>query len=364
MNSFLYDSYQLDKNGATGTPKGKQVAYDEDFRNLTHTYARLDVKGAGNAAVLPACHKHCNTLTGNTWSTLTVDGHSLEASVASWFFGDVSVPSYLEETCKGYNCGQCGKGVVAAPAAPVALRGAAAPAPALAVRRPAAAAWNDSFISFDASLWTQQTDIEHCGDGACFAARVDHISYGAAGIRLDLNKVPCNETKAGCCVGKSCAQWASGHIATAEHYLYGTYQIRLQPAHSPEGGIPPTNTFSCWTPTYVGSPHNEIAVCFSGLKGTGTEIHYSYWFDSTAHTTVAQLPFRWSDAMHTYGCRWAPDQIDFLVDGEVTHTVKGTAGKTIPYTAGYSALILRPKDNNFRGDSAYSAEWASYDPAY
>ena len=365
MNSFLYDSYQLDKNGATGTPKGKQVAYDEDFRNLTQTFAHLDVTGAGNAAVLPACHKHCNTLTGSTWSTLTVDGHSLEASVASWFFKDASVPVFLEETCAGYNCGQCGKGAAELPAPAVSLRGAAGAAMAAAAAPPAVAAaaadtarpqlvgaarpvaaagWNDTFASFDESIWTQQTDIEHCNDGACFAARVDHLSYGAAGIRLDLNQVPCNETKTGCCVGKACAQWASGHIATAASNLYGTYTIRLQPAHSPDGGLPPTNSFSCWTPTYVGSPHNEIAVCFSGLKGTGTEIHYSYWYDATAHTSIAQLPFKWSEAMHTYGVRWAPDAIDFLVDGEITHSVSGKAGSTIPYTAGYSALILRPKD--------------------
>ena len=226
-----------------------------------------------------------------------------------------------------------------------------------------AGAWNDTFDAYDATIWTQQTDIEHCSDGACFAARVDHISYGAEGIRLDLNQRPCNSTKGGCCVGSKCASWASGHIATAQSYLYGTYTIRLQPAHSLAGGVPAKNTFSCWTPTYVGTPHNEIAVCFSGLKGTGTEIHYSYWYDSTAHTTIAQLPFRWSDAMHTYQVVWAPTQIDFLVDGEVKHTVTGTKA-TIPFTAGYSALILRPKDDNYIADSAYAAQWMSYDPSY
>jgi len=108
LHQFLYDSYQLDKNGATGTPKGAQVAYDEDFRNLTHTYARLDVDvrpGRDHAASLPACHRHCNTLTGNTWSTNTVQGHTLEAAVASWFFSDASVPNFLEDTCGGFSCG-------------------------------------------------------------------------------------------------------------------------------------------------------------------------------------------------------------------------------------------------------------------
>ena len=320
------------------------MAYDEAFRNLTTTFARLDVADVGrNAAFLPACHRHCDTLTGDFWSRLTIDGHSLEAAVASWFFGAGDVPPYLEETCEGFACGQCGKAVAAAEAA--------------------AAPWNDTFASFDASLWIQATDIEHCSDGACFAARVDHLAYGPEGVQLSLNKVPCNETAKSCCVGSKCAEWASGKLQTVASSLYGTYEIRLQPAHAPGGGVPPTNAFSCWTPTYVSSPHNEIAVCFSGLKGTGTEIHYSYWFDASAHTFIEQLPFRWSDGMHTYKVVWAPTQIDFLVDGEVRHSVSGTT-KTIPYTAGYSALILRPKDTKYLGDTAYSVEWMSYDPAY
>ena len=110
LHQFLYDSYQLDKNGATGTPKGAQVAYDEAFRNLTHTYAALDfaasaVATGDKAATLPACHKHCNTLTGNTWSTLTTQGVPLEKAVAAWFSKDAGVDDYLEDSCKGYACG-------------------------------------------------------------------------------------------------------------------------------------------------------------------------------------------------------------------------------------------------------------------
>ena len=133
-------------------------------------------------------------------------------------------------------------------------------------------------MTFNATLWTQQSDVEHCNDGACFNARPDHITYGAAGLRLDMNQSPCNSTPADCCVGSKCANWASGHIATTDKYLYGTYTMRGRPAHSPGGAQPATNVFSCWTPTYVGTPvHNEIAVCFSGLNGATQNIHFSYW---------------------------------------------------------------------------------------
>jgi hypothetical protein len=109
VNSFLYDQYQLEKDGIPGKPKNKaETEYDESFRNLTSTWSRIDVPvspGIDRAAVLPGCHKHCNTLTGTTWATLTVDGHSLQESVASWFFGDGTSPAYLEDSCDGYNCG-------------------------------------------------------------------------------------------------------------------------------------------------------------------------------------------------------------------------------------------------------------------
>lgn len=34
---------------------------------------------------------------------------------------------------------------------------------------------------FNAKLWTQQNDIEHCSDGACFYADPKHLFYAAGG---------------------------------------------------------------------------------------------------------------------------------------------------------------------------------------
>lgn len=64
----------------------------------------------------------------------------------------------------------------------LALLCACAAAPTAASLGVTAAAWNDSFAFANTSLWTQSTDIEHCSDGACFQARVDHLSYGASGL--------------------------------------------------------------------------------------------------------------------------------------------------------------------------------------
>lgn len=47
----------------------------------------------------------------------------------------------------------------------------------------------DNFNSYNSSLWTQNNDIEHCNDGACFEARPDHLVYGANGLTMIMNQV-------------------------------------------------------------------------------------------------------------------------------------------------------------------------------
>ena len=110
LHQFLYDSYQLGKDGAGKiTPSGAIVEYDETFRTLTHQFAAVDVKASAlkpgdKGAMLPACYKHCNTLEG-TWSTLMTQGKTLEEAVTSWFFRDGTVDDYVESSCVGFNCG-------------------------------------------------------------------------------------------------------------------------------------------------------------------------------------------------------------------------------------------------------------------
>ena len=49
--------------------------------------------------------------------------------------------------------------------------------------------FNDNFASYNSSLWTQNNDIEHCSDGACFEARPDHLVYGSSGLTMIMNQV-------------------------------------------------------------------------------------------------------------------------------------------------------------------------------
>ena len=67
--------------------------------------------------------------------------------------------------------------------------------------------------------------------------------------------------------------------------------------------------------------------------------------------------------MHTYTVVWAPRSIVWSVDGEVVLVTNGTTS-TIPYTAGNTLAILRPKDTKYLGDSAFTIRSMSYDEAF
>ena len=115
---------------------------------------------------------------------------------------------------------------------------------AVAAVAAAASSWSDDFSSYDSSKWTQVTEIGHCED-ACVQDRVDHLAYGAAGLVMAMDQKPCNATKKSCCTGGKCADYAAGHIVTADTYKYGTFQTSARIAHAPGGGATPNNAFSC-----------------------------------------------------------------------------------------------------------------------
>ena len=110
LHAYQYDLFQLSSDTKVPVPDKtpQQLAYCESFRNLTRASFFQDVvvqNGPGkNAALLPACYKHCNT-EGSTFSTLATNGVTLEAAVAAWFFSEGTAQQYVQEDCKGFNCG-------------------------------------------------------------------------------------------------------------------------------------------------------------------------------------------------------------------------------------------------------------------
>jgi hypothetical protein len=218
----------------------------------------------------------------------------------------------------------------------------------------AASSWSDNFSAYDPALWVQSNDeIMHCTDGACFSARPDHLAYSPAGLTAELNRSPCNATASDCCIAGQCAQWAAGHLVSTALNLYGTFSWTARVGHAPGPpgqGPPPPNVFTCLTATFVDTPsHHEIATCFP--SSNRSSIHYAYWYDATMHLVELPLPFDTSEAPHTFGVRWAPDGIDWTLDGAVRHSVRGTPNATIPHLPGNILLIVRPLTDAYSGDA-------------
>ena len=103
----------------------------------------------------------------------------------------------------------------------------------------AAVSISDNFTSFDASLWTQDSGQFHNLPGPGFDARPDHLSYGATGVKLNLDNQP------HCPSGCDDEPWAAGHLSSVASYCYGYYEIAMRSAHSPTGHTG-TKAFTCY----------------------------------------------------------------------------------------------------------------------
>lgn len=61
------------------------------------------VAKTADALWAPACLLHTENL--NMADTITLRGFTYKQSLASWYFGDKSVPRVLADACTGVNCG-------------------------------------------------------------------------------------------------------------------------------------------------------------------------------------------------------------------------------------------------------------------
>ena len=210
--------------------------------------------------------------------------------------------------------------------------------------------------AFNSKLWSQQSDIEHCSDGACCQMRPDHLLYGQPGLTALMNQSPCNTT-GGC----GAAKWAAGHLRTNALVSYGTWSVVARIAHSPGGGPTPPFAFTCFG-GYVGSPaHNEISMCWEG-SSQGT-LGAAFWYSNAEHKTSLPLGFDASLDFHNYTVSWTPSAIQWGVDGKVLHTDTGAAGKTIPWEPMALTVIIRPRELAYSGDAELSIRSFSYTSA-
>ena len=199
------------------------------------------------------------------------------------------------------------------------------------------------------------------GTRACMEA--SHLAYGVplsngeVGLRLWMDGE-------GMTCGRG-AEIAVGHLASWRAYSYGDFEWRGRIHHSPNGGRPPANAFTCFSTFVHGSlAHNELAWCFPA--NDGTEVHMSYWYDDQMHRKAIRLGTDLTKGVHAYTTRWRDVGIDWLIDGQLVHSVRGTAGRDVPWEPMSIRVILRPKNvpSYYLGAALIELASVSYEPAY
>ena len=158
-------------------------------------------------------------------------------------------------------------------------------------------------------------------DGTRACMETSHLAYGATlsngevGLRLTMDG-------SGMTCGKG-SEIAVGHLASWKAYTYGDFEWRARIHHAPDGGRPPSNSFTCFSTFIHGTQvHNELAWCFPA--NDGTEVHMSYWYDDGMHRKAIRLKTDLTKGVHSYATRWREVGIDWLIDGQLVHSVRGT----------------------------------------
>ena len=153
-----------------------------------------------------------------------------------------------------------------------------------------------SVSSFSIDFTDRDAALEHFEEGAgplttggtLSCMREDHIRYGvlldvrsAAGAEIGA-RLLLDGHGATACPG---AHIAVGHLGSRAYYGFGDAEWRARIHHSPSGGAPPPNAFTCFsTYTRGGEAHNEAAWCFDGADVHG--VHMSWWVDERMHRTI------------------------------------------------------------------------------
>ena len=224
-------------------------------------------------------------------------------------------------------------------------------------------AWSTNFTSDDGTFLIDDGSISHCPD--CIYETRSHVSFSADGVRLLLSQSPCNASSTACCVGSVCARFAAGHMRSAAVQAFGTYTFTARPSFPPLGqGAPPGNSFACLTTSYLGSPHHEVASCFSG--GAPTEVSLAYWAaPHNANGVIKRVDtgVQLHDAFHTYSVTWTPTSLALSLDGVLVASASAPANTTIPSLAGNALLINRVSSTEYDGDAVVALRHAAFEPA-
>jgi hypothetical protein len=201
-------------------------------------------------------------------------------------------------------------------------------------------------------------------DGTRACMESSHLEYGVMldqatgerGLRIKMDDHPT------CGNG---AEIAVGHLASWATFSYGDFEWRARIHHTPDGSAPPANSFTCLSTFVHGSlTHNELAWCFPA--NDGREVHMAFWYDDTMHRTAKRYRTDLTQGFHNYTIRWRDVGMDWLIDAELVHQIRGVAERTVPWEPMSIRVILRPKNvpSVFLGAAHLELARVSYESAY
>ena len=171
------------------------------------------------------------------------------------------------------------------------------------------------------------------------------------------------DNKVRSCHGDRAYHIAVGHLGTPQFYSYGDFSWRARIHHAPDGSAPPPNCFTCFS-VYTNYPyHNELAWCFDAADPHAA--HLSHWYDAKMRRAIVRTPSDLTRGFHTFTTRWRDVGVDWLLDGQVLHQVRGTKGRSVPWEPMSLRIIIRPinKPSYFLGDAHLDVTRVSYTPS-
>ncbi len=190
------------------------------------------------------------------------------------------------------------------------------PAPALAQSpsiTPVNLSFRDDLTSYDLARWIK-ADRWTNGDPFNCSWAAEHVIIADNLLTLLLDDE-------GCPLECENRDYKSGEYRSTDFYHYGTYQVRMKPT-SAAGTV---TSFFLYIDSWDGVPHEEIDIQFLGKDTTRMQINY-HMNGNSDHVLLIDLGFDAASNFHTYGIKWTPDAIHWLVDGVQVHTEDGSQG--------------------------------------
>jgi beta-glucanase (GH16 family) len=178
-----------------------------------------------------------------------------------------------------------------------------------------ALAWQDDFDTFDASLWALQT-FSWDGNLAQFSTANAQVSNGV--VTINLTREPSDTAK----------PFRGVEMRSTRTITYGKVEARIRFAR---GSGVVSGLVTIYTPwpaddwneidfEHLGKATGAVQTSCQVYTGPATEPPLTVSVTPTRFEQVVSLGFDAEADFHLYGVEWTPENVVFLVDGQVVRT--------------------------------------------